>query len=138
MENVAEMGGVAYVNDSKSTNEDSVLKALESFPRGAGVVLIMGGKDKGFSFGGLADAVRERVRLLVLIGETARKIASDLEPSGVRTVFARDMGDAVGRARAAAAPGETVLLSPGCSSFDMFTDYKERGDVFKSAVQALR
>ncbi|MCM8769168.1 MAG: UDP-N-acetylmuramoyl-L-alanine--D-glutamate ligase [Candidatus Omnitrophica bacterium] len=136
MEEVAEINGVRFVNDSKSTNADSVRKALEAFPRKS-VVLIMGGKDKGFSFSELRPIVGEKTKALILLGETARKIAQELEKSGIPMVFAPTLEEAVKLGYQEASRGETILLSPGCSSFDMFTDYKERGDVFKKTVQTL-
>ncbi|HOJ39898.1 MAG TPA: UDP-N-acetylmuramoyl-L-alanine--D-glutamate ligase, partial [bacterium] len=136
MEKVADINGVSFVNDSKSTNVDSVRKALETFAPGS-VILIMGGKDKGFSFAELCPLVKEKVSYLLLLGETAKKIAADLEASGVRVEFVSSLSEAVQKGYQQARPGKTVLLSPGCSSFDMFTNYKERGDVFKKTVQAL-
>jgi UDP-N-acetylmuramoylalanine--D-glutamate ligase len=130
---VRELEGVRYVNDSKSTNLDALGKALlaESGP----VVLIAGGKDKGFGFGPLHGLVREKVRVAVLIGEMGGRIAAAWPD--VACLAAGSLAGAVAEARRAARPGDTVLLSPGTSSFDMFTNYAERGKLFKEAVRAL-
>ncbi|MCI0416223.1 UDP-N-acetylmuramoyl-L-alanine--D-glutamate ligase [bacterium] len=134
MEDVGEVGGVHYYDDSKATNVDAVLKSLESFP--GNIFLIMGGKDKGCDYRVLRDLVRNRVKSLLLIGEAAQRIASDLRD--VREpVFCSSLQEAVQRAAAQAEAGDVVLLSPACSSFDMFTDYAERGNVFRQAVQDL-
>jgi len=136
VEKVRTINGITFVNDSKSTNADSVRKALEGLPAGR-AVLIMGGKDKGFSFEELGPIVREKVKVLITLGETRERLARELGPTGVRmeSVGSLEEAAAVGYRRASA--GDTVLLSPGCSSFDMFANYKERGDVFKRAVAAL-
>ncbi len=131
---VAEIGGVRYVNDSKATNVDAVEKALAGFREA--VVLIAGGKDKGFDFAELNDTLRRKVKLAVLIGETRDKLAAAWS-SAVRCVKAGSLQDAVEQARRAAAPGDVVLLSPACSSFDMFRDYEDRGERFKQIVRAL-
>ncbi|MFH1753125.1 MAG: UDP-N-acetylmuramoyl-L-alanine--D-glutamate ligase [Candidatus Omnitrophota bacterium] len=126
--------GVRFIDDSKATNVDSVYKALQSSPRG--IILIAGGKDKGGDYRILTNALREKVKSLVLIGEAREKIAkvfSDVVPVN----FASDMNDAVAKAFDKSKSGDTVMLSPMCSSFDMFKDYKERGDLFCKAVEAL-
>ena len=134
MEDVGEVGGVHYYDDSKATNVDAVVKSLESFP--GNIFLIMGGKDKGCDYRVLRGLVRDRVKTLLLIGEAAERIATDLrdvrEPE-----FCNSLPQAVQRAAAQAESGDVVLLSPACSSFDMFTDYAERGRVFRQAVQDL-
>ncbi len=131
---VREVGEVAYINDSKATNLDAVEKALlaQSKP----VILIAGGKDKGFNFEPLRKIVSEKVRSVVLIGEIAERIAQDWK-GVVPTQIARSLADAVERARAMAQPGEVVLFSPGTSSFDMFKSYADRGDQFRALVHAL-
>jgi UDP-N-acetylmuramoylalanine--D-glutamate ligase len=131
---VREIAGVAYINDSKATNLDAAEKALlaQSKP----VVLIAGGKDKGFDFQPLRSLVKERVKSAVLIGEMAEHISSDWA-GAVPCEIAASLADAVERARAAAQPGDVVLFSPGTSSFDMFKSYAERGDQFRRLVQAL-
>ena len=128
------MGGVVWLNDSKATNLDAVEKALlaQSKP----VILIAGGKDKGFTFDSLKPLVAEKARATVLIGEMAERICSDWSDT-VPCEMADSLADAVERARALAKPGETVLFSPGTSSFDMFKSYADRGDQFRALVQAL-
>jgi UDP-N-acetylmuramoylalanine--D-glutamate ligase len=131
---VRQVGGVDYINDSKATNLDAVEKALvaQSKP----VVLIAGGKDKGFNFEPLRTLVKEKVKSTILIGEMAERIARDWS-SVVDCQIATTLADAVERARGAAKPGEVVLFSPGTSSFDMFKSYADRGDQFRALVQAL-
>ena len=131
---VTEVGGVGYINDSKATNLDAVEKALlaQSKP----VVLIAGGKDKGFTFEPLRPLVRERVSSTILLGEMAESIARDWGDA-VKCVIASSLADAVERAHATAQPGEIVLFSPGTSSFDMFKSYADRGDQFRALVHAL-
>jgi UDP-N-acetylmuramoylalanine--D-glutamate ligase len=131
---VRQIGGVDYVNDSKATNLDAVEKALlaQSKP----VILIAGGKDKGFTFEPLRALVKERVRSTILIGEMAERIARDWS-ADVKCELAGSLADAVERAHATATPGEVVLFSPGTSSFDMFKSYADRGDQFRALVQAL-
>ncbi|MBD3349265.1 MAG: UDP-N-acetylmuramoyl-L-alanine--D-glutamate ligase [Candidatus Eisenbacteria bacterium] len=133
MEPVAESGGVLYVNDSKATNVESVICALSTYDRP--IVWIAGGRDKDADFGALAGLVSERVKVAVLIGEAAPKIERALRES---TSFERSgsLESAVEKAAAAAAPGDVVLLSPACASFDMFRDYEDRGDRFREAVRA--
>jgi len=127
--------GVVYYNDSKGTNVDSTIKALESFSEP--VILIAGGKGKGQDFGPLAEAARGRVRRAILIGQDRDRIRAALEPAGIPAEDAEAMDDAVRRARDAARVGDVVLLSPACASFDMFRNFEHRGDVFKSVVRAL-
>lgn len=134
METVRELGGVTYIDDSKGTNVGALMMALRGL--NAPVVLIAGGVDKGGDYGVLAGLVREKVKLMVLIGEARFKMEKALGGCS-RTVLAGSLEDAVAAARREAAPGDTVLLSPACSSFDMFRDYKERGERFRSLVEAL-
>lgn len=131
---VREVGGVAYINDSKATNLDAVEKALiaQSKP----VVLIAGGKDKGFSFEPLRQVVGKKVRSVVVIGEMAERICSDWRGT-VPCEIAESLADAVERAHKHARAGDVVLFSPGTSSFDMFKSYADRGDQFRALVQAL-
>ena len=134
MELAAEKNGVRYFDDSKATNVDAVVKSLESFP--GGVLLIAGGKDKGCDYRVLRSLVKERVTHLYLIGEAAGRIAAEIGDVK-QPEFCKTLEEAVRRAASAARSGDVVLLSPACSSFDMFKDYKERGDVFVRAVNAL-
>ncbi len=134
LEFVAEIDGVRYVNDSKGTNVGAVVRSLESFADP--VVLIAGGRDKHGDFAPLIPLVRERVKRLILIGEAAdtlRRVLASVCP----TEGASSLEEAVRRAADAASPGEVVLLSPACASFDMFADFEERGRVFKAAVRRL-
>lgn len=135
IERVHDDRGVVYYNDSKGTNVDSTIKALESFTEP--VVLIAGGKGKGQDFAPLAEAARGRVRGAVLIGQDRDRIRTALEAADIPVETADSMDDAVRRARDVARVGDVVLLSPACASFDMFRNFEHRGDVFKSAVRAL-
>src|SRR5437764_8652313 len=131
---VKQIGGVAYINDSKATNLDAVEKALltQSKP----VVLIAGGKDKGFTFEPLRDLVKQKVRSTILIGEIAERIAQDWT-GAVKSEIALSLAEAVARAHATAKSGEVVLFSPGTSSFDMFKSCADRGDQFRALIQSL-
>ncbi len=130
---VIERGGVRYFDDSKGTNVGAVARCLEGFP--GPVVLLAGGLDKGVSFDGLREVVRGRVRLVVAYGVAAASIAEALGDV-VPVVRAGRFADAVGTTMAEAVCGDTVLLSPGCASFDQFKDYAERGRAFRSLVTA--
>jgi len=135
MTKVCELGGVGYYDDSKATNTGAVLSALDHFS--GGVILIAGGRDKGDDYALLRKTVEEKVKRLVLIGEAAEKIADKLQ--GATTILnASTMDDAVRMAAKEAVPGDTVLLSPSCSSFDMFDNYSQRGKTFIAAVRKLR
>jgi UDP-N-acetylmuramoylalanine--D-glutamate ligase len=134
-ETVSVIDGVEYVDDSKGTTVDSTLRALESCSRP--VILIAGGKDKNSDYSIIKHAVKDRVRCLVLIGEAKNRI-KDILGSVVQTREAATMQEAVELSRSLAKADDIVLLSPMCSSFDMFKNYKERGDVFKKAVLGLR
>ena len=129
-----EVDGVDYVNDSKATNLDAVEKALRTQTKP--VVLIAGGKDKGFTFDPLRSVVKEKVQSTILIGEMAGSIRRSWN-GAVKCEIANSLADAVERAHASARPGEVVLFSPGTSSFDMFKSYADRGDQFRALVQAL-
>ena len=133
MELVRELDGVRYYEDSKATNVGSVEKALASF---TGITLIAGGKDKGGSYTPLAPLVRERVRHMILIGEARERMARELGHL-TDTRMAATLEDAVALAACLAGPGEVVLFSPACSSFDMFRDYEERALRFRAAVNGL-
>ena len=134
LEFVRGIGGVRFFNDSKGTNVGSVVKSLGSFSEP--VILIAGGKDKRTDLGPLHDLIRERVKRLILIGEAKGRMAREL--GGLTdTVMAGTLEEAVRLAYETARGGDVVLLSPACSSYDMFRDYKERGEVFKEAVRRL-
>jgi UDP-N-acetylmuramoylalanine--D-glutamate ligase len=134
LEFVREKAGVRYYNDSKGTNVGAVVKSLASFSQP--VILLAGGVDKGGDYGVLRERVGKRVRRLVLFGAARERIAEAL--GGVtETVLVDDLQAAVRDAHEHARSGDVVLLSPACSSFDMFRNYAERGRVFKSLVQAL-
>ncbi len=134
LEEVGTIGGVRMINDSKSTNVDSLGVALRSFE--VPIVLIAGGRDKGGAFETLAEVAASNVRHLVVIGEAAERIAG----AWPRTASERadDLEDAVTRALAAAEKGNVVLLSPGCASFDMFRDFEQRGEMFRDIVTSRR
>jgi UDP-N-acetylmuramoylalanine--D-glutamate ligase len=135
LEPVAEVRGVSFVNDSKATNVSAASAGLRSFE--GGVHAILGGQPKGESFEPLADPVHERCAAVYLIGEAAEQIAAALEGTGVPMQRCKDLEDAVAKAAAAAQPGQTVLLSPACASFDSFRDYEQRGEAFRVAVAGL-
>jgi len=132
---VAERGGVRWYDDSKATNVGAAVKSLASFP--GPVVLLAGGVDKGGDYGPLAAAVRDKARLVLVFGEARERIAASLAAAGVCVRRVDGLAQAVQSAAAAAQPGDTVLLAPACSSFDMFTDYAARGRAFACAVEEL-
>jgi UDP-N-acetylmuramoylalanine--D-glutamate ligase len=134
LEFVREKNGVRYYDDSKGTNVGAVVKSLASFA--APVILLAGGVDKGGDYGILREGIEKRVKRLVLFGAAKQTIAKTLGPL-TETVMVESLAAAVRDAHEHAQPGDVVLLSPACSSFDMFRNYAERGRVFKSLVQAL-
>jgi UDP-N-acetylmuramoylalanine--D-glutamate ligase len=134
LEIVRERRGVRFVNDSKGTNVDATLKALESIDQP--IWLIAGGRDKGGDFSRLAQAVGRRVTRVILIGEAAPILRQAWEAVATMTE-AGTLREAVGLAAQGASPGDVVLLSPACASFDMFADYQDRGRQFKALVHAL-
>jgi UDP-N-acetylmuramoylalanine--D-glutamate ligase len=134
LEFVAEIRGVGFYNDSKATNVDATLKALDAFP--GGLFVILGGKDKGGDYTPLRAPLAGRARLVLLIGAAAEKIAAELE-GAVPLEHAATLERAVQRAFEAAAPGDTVLLAPACASFDQFENFEHRGRVFKQLVRGL-
>ena len=134
LEFVRKKDGVRYFNDSKGTNVGAVEKSLESFSQP--VILIAGGVDKGGDYGPLQKCIQERVRRLVLFG-AAKDIIADALGHLTETVIVADLAAAVADAAAHAQPGDVILFSPACSSFDMFRNYAERGQAFKSLVRAL-
>src|SRR6266702_4869600 len=134
LEYVATLRGVEYYNDSKATNVDATIKALESFP--ANVYLILGGKDKGNDYSELAPLIAERVKRVYTIGAAAAKIESQIG-TAVPVTSAQTLESAVRKAADLATEGDIVLLAPACASFDQFPNYEERGKVFKELVQSL-
>ncbi len=135
LEFVAEVDGVRYVNDSKGTNVGAVVKSLEGY--GEGLILIAGGKDKGGDFTPLRPLVETRVKTMILIGQARAKIRAHLD-GACPMEDAKSLEAAVDRAAQIASPGDTVLLSPACASFDMFRDFEERGEAFRRTVGGLR
>ncbi len=131
MERVAALDGIVFYNDSKATNVDAVLRAVECLQ--GPIHLIMGGRDKGGQFHLLESSVRQKVKNLILLGEASGEIEAALGNLTATRIVAT-MEDAVAFAHAAASSGEVVLLSPACASFDMYQDYKERGDAFRRTV----
>ncbi len=139
LEPVAEIGGVRFVNDSKATNVASATVGIRAFA--SGVRPILGGSEKGEPFAPLLDPLRERCVACYLTGATAPRLAEELAPvvaAGVELHRCEDLEDAVRRAAAAAAPGEVVLLSPACASFDAFENFERRGERFRAIVEGLR
>jgi UDP-N-acetylmuramoylalanine--D-glutamate ligase len=134
LEFVANIAGVDYFNDSKATNVDATLKAIDAFP--GRLWIILGGKDKGSDYSVLAEPLRRRNASVLLIGAAAEKISKQLagtvllEPAGTIDAAVRIAAE---RAR----PGDTVLLAPACASFDQFENYEHRGRVFKQLVREL-
>jgi UDP-N-acetylmuramoylalanine--D-glutamate ligase len=133
LERIAVQQGVEWVNDSKATNVASTIVALEAFPDG--VHLIAGGRGKGQDFTPLAPLVASRCRAVYLIGEDAPKLAAALAPAGVPVHDVGDLERAVIEARSAAAPGDVVLLSPACASYDQYQDFEARGEHFRTLVE---
>jgi UDP-N-acetylmuramoylalanine--D-glutamate ligase len=129
-----EKNGVAFYDDSKGTNVGAVVRALETFARP--IILLMGGRDKEGDFETLRPLVRAKVKELVLFGEARNRI-NDLIGGVVKTSKVTTLKEAVEAAYRHSSPGDVVLLSPGCASFDEFSDYKERGRFFKDAVKNL-
>jgi UDP-N-acetylmuramoylalanine--D-glutamate ligase len=138
LERVAEVGGVTFYNDSKATNVDAAVKAVEALSEEPGrIVLILGGRGKNAPYAPLAPLVRAKARAVVTLGEDAGRIEDELREFAP-TERASDMADAVRRAHASAEPGDVVLLAPACASFDMFTSFEHRGRVFKDEVGRLK
>ena len=133
LEKVGEINGVTFLNDSKATNIDALEKALLAMRRP--VVLLAGGKDKGLDFDGLAPLLREKARAVVLIGQMTEKLFASWNQA-VPCHRADSLAAAVAKTRELAQPGDVVLLSPGCSSYDMFKDFEDRGNQFRELVKA--
>jgi UDP-N-acetylmuramoylalanine--D-glutamate ligase len=134
LEFVANVAGVDYYNDSKATNVDATIKALESFP--ANIHLILGGKDKGSDYTVLNDLLRERVKRVYTIGAAAAKIESQIQ-GAAEIDHADTLENAVQRASETAVSGDVIVLAPACASFDQFENYEHRGSVFKETVRLL-
>jgi UDP-N-acetylmuramoylalanine--D-glutamate ligase len=134
LEFIAEIGGVSYYNDSKATNVDAALKAIEAFP--GSLFVILGGKDKGSPYTPLREPLHARAKAVLLIGSAAEKIAADLRDA-LPYIHAETLERAVQLAAEGAQPGDTVLLAPACSSFDQFENYEQRGRAFKELVGRL-
>ncbi len=135
IEFAGEKDGVAFYDDSKGTNVSAVVRALEAFE--TPVILLLGGRDKNGDFGALEPTIRQHVREMILFGEARDRIGGQIGGI-VKTVTAVTMSDAVHAAYRDAAPGDVVLLSPGCASFDEFRNYAHRGEVFKQTVRGLK
>jgi UDP-N-acetylmuramoylalanine--D-glutamate ligase len=135
LEEVATLDGVLYVNDSKATNVDAAVTGIESFD--GGVHLILGGRHKGGDLSPLAVPVRERAAAVYLVGEAAEQIATALRDTGVPLHRCGDLDGAVAAARRAAQPGQVVLLSPACTSYDQYRSFEERGAHFRALVAQL-
>jgi len=137
LEFVAEINGVRYINDSKGTNPEASIRALEAFT--APIILLAGGKNKGNSFTALAQKIKEKVRVLITLGECAGELEEEAKQAGVtKVVRTQDLRQAILSACQLAQPGEVVLLSPACASWDMFCDYVERGNLFRKTVLELQ
>jgi len=134
LELVRKLDGVSYYDDTPGTNVAAVRAALESF--NDPIILIAGGKSKGTDFSELAPIVRDRVKALILIGESKNEVRNQVA-AGVQTQEADTLESAVQLARNEAKPGDVVLLSPMCASFDMFRDYQDRGEQFRKYVEKL-
>ncbi len=136
LEFIAEIRGIAFYNDSKATNVDSTMKALEAFP-GKKVVLILGGRDKGGDFTRLIPLIRRQVKEVILTGEAAKKIGMQIQGNAPATMV-MSISDGVIAGFKRASSGEIVLLAPGCASFDAYRNYEERGDDFRNSVLELK
>ncbi len=136
LETVAKKNGVLYVNDSKGTNPDASIKALEAYDRP--IVLLAGGRNKGNDFTEFARLIKQKVRVLVVLGECADEVEQAARAAGCNNILrAPGFHEAVVMAHNAAHPGNVVLLSPACASWDMFNNYEERGDLFREIVTSL-
>ena len=140
LEFVADIDGVRWINDSKATNVNSCWYALESMPstREPSVVLILGGKDKGNDYTEILPLVKKKVKAIVCMGKDNKKLLDFFSPHISRMADTHSLEDAVAACRELSTEGDTVLLSPCCASFDLFTSYENRGDLFKEAVRNLR
>ena len=130
-----EFNGVKFFNDSKATNVESMAVALEAFD--GNLVLIMGGREKGNNYSAVDALVKEKVKAIIALGESRKKISEHFG-SFIKTIEAETMEGAVAKALTASVPGDSILLSPACKSFDMFESFEHRGEVFKKIVNALK
>lgn len=137
LEFVAEKDGVRWINDSKATNVNSTWYALESMPDNRSVVLILGGKDKGNDYSEIEELVGRKVKAIVCMGLHNEKLLDFFTSKVPAIADTHSLADAVTECRRLSSPGDTVLLSPCCASFDLFTSYENRGELFKEAVRAL-
>lgn len=137
LEYVATINGTRWINDSKATNVNSTWYALESMPEGRTTVLILGGKDKGNDYSEILPLVRRKVKAIVAMGLHNEKIMEFFKGEVPELVSTGSLNDAIAACHRLAGEGDTVLLSPCCASFDLFTSYVNRGDLFKAAVKAL-
>jgi UDP-N-acetylmuramoylalanine--D-glutamate ligase len=135
MEYAGEKNGVRYINDSKATNVDAVFYALEAMK--TPVIWIAGGLDKGNNYGAIMDPVKRKVKALICLGLDNSKLYEAFSTEVYYISETTSMREAVRRAASLASSGDTVLLSPACASFDLFKDYRDRGDQFKKAVSEL-
>ncbi|MBO4944395.1 MAG: UDP-N-acetylmuramoyl-L-alanine--D-glutamate ligase, partial [Muribaculaceae bacterium] len=137
LEYVETINGVRYINDSKATNVNSTWYALESMPK-QGIILILGGKDKGNDYSEIEPLVREKVRAIVCMGKDNAKLLDFFTGKVPEIYDTHSIDDAVATCHRIAAEGDTVLLSPCCASFDLFKSYEDRGEQFKQRVRALK
>ena len=135
LEFVAKVSGISFINDSKATNVNSTWYALESMPNG--VILILGGVDKGNDYGMLKDLVKQKVKAIVCLGKDNKRIHDAFEDVVEVIVNTASAQEAVQTSYHLAEKGDTVLLSPACASFDLFKNYEDRGEQFKQAVKEL-
>ena len=135
LEKVCKVGGVTYIDDSKATNVDACWYALESMT--SPTVLILGGKDKGNDYNEIKDIVAKRCRALVYLGADNTKLHDFFDPLGLPVRDTHSMADCVKACAELAQPGDTVLLSPCCASFDLFKNMEDRGDQFKARAREL-
>jgi UDP-N-acetylmuramoylalanine--D-glutamate ligase len=137
LEYVDTIGRVKFINDSKGTNPEAAMKAIEAVDEP--IVLIAGGKDKGSDFDEFVKAFENKVRAMIVLGETAEKLVQTAKALGFRHVVkVKSIEEAVEKGFQLAKPGWCVLLSPACASWDMFKSFEERGNVFKESVKSLR
>ena len=137
IEFVREKNGVKYFNDSKATNPDAAIKAIDAMK--GKILLIAGGRDKGIDYGDFIMKVKEKVRYMILIGEAKKKIAVKARSLNYNSlIFADTLDEAVDIANSYSNVGDNVLLSPACSSFDMFKSYEDRGEKFKEKVMSIK